>query len=262
MAFAIIVDDDPDLLTLLKIVLETEGYSVIQSSNAVDAMELLKAQPCDIAILDYMMPDTDGLSLARLIQKAAPNTVMFMLSAYLTRDLVIEAFRAGVRDCFIKPIDGKLIRDRIKTVQTQHQQYVQRLKNWLTVTRLIDDLRTNGDMDIGAEPTNKGEKNETGILVRGRIRYDSNTRWVYVDGQNMVLPPTTGEYLAVLMRKSPNPVTYEDLVNLVQGTQLSRNEARDQARWQVFKLRQLIEADAKHPQMIITLRNIGFKLIA
>lgn len=64
-----------------------------------------------------------------------------------------------------------------------------------------------------------------------------------------------------LLRHSPEPVTYEVLVREVQGYELSRAEARELARGQAHELRKAVEPDLKHPRYIITVRDMGYRLV-
>ena len=76
------------------------------------------------------------------------------------------------------------------------------------------------------------------------------------------MPPSTFDYLVTLARHSPQPVTYEKLVMESQGYQhVSRLEAREITRWQMHEIRKLLESDPRHPQLIITVRDVGYRLV-
>jgi DNA-binding response OmpR family regulator len=69
--------------------------------------------------------------------------------------------------------------------------------------------------------------------------------------------------MVTLVRHSPNPVTYEKLVSESQGYQhLNRAEAREITRWQIHEIRKAIEPDMRHPTMVITVRDVGYRLVA
>ena len=91
---------------------------------------------------------------------------------------------------------------------------------------------------------------------------DLHTNSVQLNDRNISMPPSTFDYLVTLVRHSPNPVTYEKLVSESQGYQhLSRAEAREIARWQMHEIRKILEADLRHPKLVITVRGVGYRLV-
>ena len=75
------------------------------------------------------------------------------------------------------------------------------------------------------------------------------------------IPPTTFDYLVTLVRYAPKPVSYESLVKESQGYPVSRLEAREIAVWHIHELRRALEADPREPSLIITIRNLGYRLV-
>jgi DNA-binding response OmpR family regulator len=99
-------------------------------------------------------------------------------------------------------------------------------------------------------------------LKRGPLVLDLHTRHVILDERSISLPPSTFDYLATLVRHSPQPVSYDTLVQESQGYQgLSRIEAKEITRWQVHEIRKALEEDVRHPTMVITVRDVGYRLV-
>jgi len=99
-------------------------------------------------------------------------------------------------------------------------------------------------------------------LKCGSLVLDRHTHSVQYNEGNICLPPSTFDYLVTLARHSPHPVTYEKLVSESQGYQhVSRAEAREIARWQMHEIRKSLETDPRHPQLIITVRDLGYRLV-
>ena len=99
-------------------------------------------------------------------------------------------------------------------------------------------------------------------LKRGPLVLDLHTRHILLNDRNISLPPSTFDYLATLVRHSPQPVSYDTLVLESQGYQgMSRIEAKEITRWQIHEIRKALEADLRHPCIIITVRDVGYRLV-
>jgi DNA-binding response OmpR family regulator len=99
-------------------------------------------------------------------------------------------------------------------------------------------------------------------LKCGPLILDRHTHSVQLNESNKSMPPSTFDYLVTLVRHSPQAVSFEKLVSESQGYQhVSRAEAREIARWQMHEIRKALEADPRHPQMIITVRDVGYRLV-
>jgi DNA-binding response OmpR family regulator len=91
---------------------------------------------------------------------------------------------------------------------------------------------------------------------------DLHTYSVQYADRQVTMPPSSFDYLVTLVRHSPQPVSYEKLVSETQGYQhLSRAESREIARWQMHEIRKLLEPDPRHPKLIITIRDVGYRLV-
>ena len=101
----------------------------------------------------------------------------------------------------------------------------------------------------------------TRFLQSGRFTLDLHARHLMLDEKYVQLSPSNFDYLATLLRHSPNPVTYEVLVRESQGYDLTRTEAREMARWRIHELRKAIEVDQKNPKQLITVRGSGYRLV-
>jgi CheY-like chemotaxis protein len=91
------VDDDEVGLSVRRMLLEDQGYSVRTASSGPEAMELLRSEPVDLVVLDYYMPDMDGGTVAAEIKKSYPKLPILMLSAYYW----LPPETLGLADAFI-----------------------------------------------------------------------------------------------------------------------------------------------------------------
>src|SRR5205814_72453 len=99
------VDDEPTSQSFITKILSSQNYNVISFSKAIDALECIRTNEIDAAIIDYQLPGgPNGLSLARQVRMLYPASVIMMISQYAGRDEVIAAMHIGADDFIIKPV--------------------------------------------------------------------------------------------------------------------------------------------------------------
>jgi two-component system, NtrC family, response regulator PilR len=99
----LIVDDEPNIIEILEIVLQDEGMKVIKSASVQEALAVLKEQEIDLVISDIRMPDLSGVELLRQARQIAPETVFIMITAFASTETAIEALQHGAYDYITKP---------------------------------------------------------------------------------------------------------------------------------------------------------------
>lgn len=120
MTNVLIVDDDRNILQFVRLGLEQEGYDVIESTDGIDALNKLKDHPCEIAVVDVMMPYMDGVSLTKKIRNKY-NIPIIILTAKNQIDDKETAFKAGTDDYLTKPFELKELVFRIKALLRRYQ---------------------------------------------------------------------------------------------------------------------------------------------
>ena len=120
----LIIEDEKDIIELLQYNLEREGYSVLQTATAEDALHLLKKELPDLIILDLMLPGLDGLETCRLIKQETRTQYIpiIMLTAKSEESDVVVGLQLGADDYVTKPFSPKVLIARIKTVLRRHQE--------------------------------------------------------------------------------------------------------------------------------------------
>ena len=119
----LVVDDDPDTLTLIGLTLQRRGFEVIKAQSGPQALGLLAHDMPNLVILDVMMPQMDGYEVCREI-KADPRTAhlpVIMLTAKAQTASQLEGFRAGAIDYITKPVHPQELVTRIQTVLEEPQ---------------------------------------------------------------------------------------------------------------------------------------------
>jgi len=112
----ILVEDDATLGYLLSEYLIMNGFELFWAKNSVDCLKMLKQGTYDLAILDVMLPDIDGFSLARNISNLHPNLPFIFLTARSLKIDVLKGFSVGAIDYLKKPIDEEELVVRIKAL--------------------------------------------------------------------------------------------------------------------------------------------------
>lgn len=101
----LVVDDDQDTCRNLSDILTDLGYAVQTATDGPSALELVRRNSFDVALLDFKMPEMDGLTLYREIKRLSPSTVAMMLTAFLSGASTEDAHHAGMWKVLPKPID-------------------------------------------------------------------------------------------------------------------------------------------------------------
>ena len=259
----LIIDDEPNLRRSLGLILQRAGYIITTASTAAEAIHLLQAGAYDLGFLDIKLPDQNGIQLLPRLRELYPEMPILILTAHATLDTAIEAVRLGARDYLLKPIDPENILRRVDDILKEakpkrRREITTQLQNLLTELQSIDGKEISKVHSDNTSSTNDPAR----YLKCGPLTLDRHTHSTQYNNCNTSLPPSTFDYLVTLVRHSPHPVTYEKLVRESQGYQhLSRAEAREISRWQMHEIRRLLEPDPRHPVLIITVRDVGYRLV-
>lgn len=120
----LVVDDEEDLLELVRFSLAREGFVVICAASAEEALPVLNAQPPDLIVLDLMLPGMDGFTLARRIKNDAQwgRIPIVMISARSGEVDVVCGLEIGAADYVAKPFSPRVLVSRIRAVLRRHAQ--------------------------------------------------------------------------------------------------------------------------------------------
>ncbi len=103
MPTILVVDDEPNIIEVLEIVLQDEGMEVLKSNSGRSALLLLKDRNVDVVISDIRMPDFSGVELLREARQISPDSVFIMITAFASTETAIEALQHGAYDYITKP---------------------------------------------------------------------------------------------------------------------------------------------------------------
>lgn len=219
----LVVDDDRDILKVVKANLELHGYDVVTAENWTEAQELLSVQLSDLIILDVMLPDGDGVEICRDLRKEMPKIPIIMLTAKDKVSDKVFGLESGADDYVVKPFETLELVARIKAC-----------------------LRR-------ATPPDAEEK-----VVIGNLGVDFKKRLVSVSGRNIDLTPKEYDLLCFFISHRGEAVSRETIrKNIWKGSQIySWSRVIDV---HIQHLRQKIEKDPSNPEYILTIPGAGYR---
>lgn len=112
----LIIDDERVILDLTSIILKNRGYTVYTAVDAPSGFEIIETAQPELVLLDYMMPDIDGLSALREIKRRFPDTYVIMFTGKGSEEIAVELMKAGASDYILKPFNNQDLADRIENV--------------------------------------------------------------------------------------------------------------------------------------------------
>lgn len=222
----LIVDDDALLRRSLSFNLEQNGYRVSTAGNAEDALALARRDTPDLILLDIGLPGMDGLDALRYIQEKIGVPVIFLTARRRELDEVL-GLELGADDYITKPFNLDVVLAHIKAVLRRSQQKVA----------------------TDSEPSS---------LVVGDLMIDPGAHSVTIESQPLELTPREFDLLYTLAMEAGNVVSVDELLGRVWGAEFvgEPQVVYVHIRW----LREKIEKNPNHPERIITVRGVGYKL--
>jgi len=183
----LLVDDEPDILEIVKYNLTTAGYNIILAENGVEAIDKAKKHLPQLIILDVMMPKMDGIEACEKIRKIPElaDTIITFLTARGEDYSQMAGFDAGADDYITKPIKPKVLVSKVKAL-------LRRLKE-----------------------TEESQKIKLGNLVINREEYK-----IILNKEEMVLPRKEFELLALLASKPGKVFKREDILDSIWGNEV------------------------------------------
>lgn len=221
----LVIDDDATLLGLLAQHLSRAAYHVITAVSGAAGLEMFHTHHPDLVILDIMMPKMNGWEVCERMRETS-NVPIIMLTAKGEEQDRLRGFRQGVDDYVVKPFSSAELVARVGAILTRSR-------------RALPE----------AHPA---------PIVRGDIIIDLAERRVSRGNQPVRLTPTEFRLLAALAEQPGHMVSPKELLVRVWGSEYA-DDVENVKRY-IHYLRQKLEADAEHPQLILTERGFGYYL--
>ena len=216
----LVVDDDPSLAEMLSIVLRQEGFDSRIVGRGDIALEAFRDYKPDLVLLDLMLPGKDGIDVCKEIRAESGVPIVMLTAKGDTIDVVL-GLESGADDYVVKPFKPKEL-----------------------VARIRARVRRN---DV---------TNAEGLTI-GDVSIDVAGHSVTRDGESINLTPLEFDLLVCLARKPWQVFTREVLLEQVWGYRHSADTRLVNVH--VQRLRAKIEKDPEHPEIVVTVRGVGYK---
>ncbi|AKF26783.1 transcriptional regulator [[Brevibacterium] flavum] len=216
----LVVDDDPAISEMLTIVLSAEGFDTVAVTDGALAVETASREQPDLILLDLMLPGMNGIDICRLIRQESSVPIIMLTAKTDTVDVVL-GLESGADDYVNKPFKAKEL-----------------------VARIRARLRATVD-----EPSE--------ILEVGDLSIDVPAHTVKRNGAEISLTPLEFDLLLELARKPQQVFSREELLGKVWGYRHASDTRLVNVH--VQRLRAKIEKDPENPQIVLTVRGVGYK---
>ena len=110
----LIVDDNQAMAETMADILSMKGYAAHLAFSGVEALQILKREQIHILLTDVVMPDMDGVTLARVAQNVEPGLIVFLMTAYADAEILQQGMAEGVKTVLSKPVNINLLLDLLK----------------------------------------------------------------------------------------------------------------------------------------------------
>ena len=223
----LVVDDEPSFREGLRQALKQEGFIVHLAADGEEALEAWREHKPDLVLLDVMLPRMSGIDVCRAI-RSVDETQVIMVSARNEEIDAVVALEVGADDYVAKPYRVRELVARMRTV-----------------------LRR-------ATPSATADA-ESNVLTAAGIELDRERHEVILDGQPIQLPLKEFDLLALLMDNKGIVVTRQTLIDRVWGYDYVGDTKTLDVH--IKRLRAKIETDPATPEIITTIRGLGYKLV-
>ena len=224
----LVVDDEKEIADLLEVYLKNEGYTVFKFYSGDEALSCIENTALDLAILDVMLPDTDGFQICRKIREKYFFPVI-MLTAKVEDGDKIMGLTIGADDYITKPFNPLEVVARVKTQLRRYKSY-----------------------NNPNKPENRSEYDIRGLLI------NKENHKCFLFGKELPLTPTEFSILWYLCERQGAVVSSEELFEAVWGEKFLNSSNTVMAH--IGRLREKMNEPTKNPKFIKTVWGVGYTI--
>ena len=226
----LVVDDETAIADLVEVYLKNEGYTVHKFYNGTDALDCVRRQHLDLAILDVMLPDVDGFTLCQRIREAGHLFPILMLTAKVEDMDKIMGLTLGADDYITKPFNPLELVARVKTQLRRYTRY-----------------------NTGETPPQE----VTEYDFRG-LQISRTTHKCVLFGEELALTPLEFSILWYLCRNRGRVVSSEELFESVWGERYM--DSNNTVMSHIARLREKMHEPSRKPKFIKTVWGVGYTI--
>jgi DNA-binding response OmpR family regulator len=228
----LVVDDEPAVRRVLLMRLQLAGYNVVSAEDGEEALEKFHSESPDLVVLDVMLPKMDGFAVCRRLRAESCVPIIF-LSALESISERVAGLDLGADDYLPKPFSPKELEARISTI-----------------------LRRVGSGSATVEP--REIPSGQGVMRAGDLVVDTNRRQVNRGTERIALTYTEFSLLELLFRDPGHVVPRAEILEQLWGYPPRRAADLRVVDVYVARLRGKLEPDPRNPELILTVRGIGY----
>ncbi len=224
----LVVDDEARIVKLARDYLEQAGFRVLSAADGITALAAARRERPDLVVLDLKLPGMDGLDVCRALRRESDVPIIMLTARVEEADRLI-GLELGADDYITKPFDFNILLARVKAV-----------------------LRRSQAQTIAAP--------QTPILKAADLVIDPAAHTVTLDGRPVELTPREFDLLYALAQEAGRVLSVDELLARVWGAEFlgQPQVVYVHIRW----LREKLEDGPQHPRRIVTVRGVGYKLLA
>lgn len=226
----LVVDDETAIADLVEVYLKNEGYTVHKFYNGTDALDCVRRQHLDLAILDVMLPDVDGFTLCQRIREAGHLFPILMLTAKVEDMDKIMGLTLGADDYITKPFNPLELVARVKTQLRRYTRY------------------NTGE----TPPQEVTEYDFRGLQISRAIHK------CVLFGEELALTPLEFSILWYLCERRGNVVSSEELFEAVWGEKYM--DSNNTVMSHIARLREKMHEPSRKPKFIKTVWGVGYTI--
>ncbi len=229
----LVVEDDPLIADLLRFHLKRESYEVHQALDGDTALELVGQLQPDLVLLDVMLPNRSGLDVCQAIRRQdGPQPAILMISARIDEVDAVMGLTVGADDYVRKPFG---------------------------VSELVARVRALLARRVRAATSATGAAEPTPSLDRGPLRFDTERRRAYLDGERVDVTPTEYDLLYFLALRPGRVLTRQQLLEEVLGYSHTGYERTIDSH--VARLRKKLDDLGGHKDLLQTVFGVGYRFV-
>jgi DNA-binding response OmpR family regulator len=248
----LVVDDEIVIRESLTEVLQLEDYQVETAGTGEEALKTLEEDSFDLVLMDIKMPGIGGVEAMHEINKLYPDTRIILITGYGTLDTAIDAIRSGAHDYILKPVYPD---DILLSISRALSEKETRTRKEIIIEQLTSSLDQLKDVEgIRSEelPARRVVNLPRGIMV------DLERREMWRGADRTHLTPTESKLLSIFMENRGRVMSHQEIVFLVQGYEISEDEAPEVLRPMISRLRKKMALFPGVEEWVSNVRGTGY----